>query len=692
MDQRPGFIDITKINLDNGTCLSALNAEVSFRRSYYVSKPEDISNGFYGALLTPWPKAPRADANAIISKVISVVGPIGCGKTELCKAIAFECLGNYGEADTEILFGRTFRSILYRGRFPKGKHVWVIIVDDAGAGQDSRSGMDGEKKEETHMLAEIRHLLLEKAEVNEGIVIVIENVQLPSMIDKRFEQKRFAEIYKAALEGRNRLEMQNRFKQEGHYDWVPWIIDNSRKASGEPSPEQETAKSRALTFPGSFGDFQPGYLSTTMVPEWFVKKIQFISDNEGESKDDVILDELIADFLSKSIQYNFWSNSQVGDKQRSVELYLEDIQKYKKISGRSIGREEEGIIRTPGFSKKMFTKLSIKMPDKKAQEFEQKRVWARSIIEFMENDVMRYTPRTKGAKDRVMIRAMLKWPNEHYYLESNWPMIWKIVCAAWDEKYPIGPEAKQVAESARETAKEAMESGNVLRSVGGFPGIDFREVIRIAKGNDNESERKCDYDALEFSTIGNAGDLDENGNPSVYSVRELTSKNIFGVPLKSDAAKQRLHRARGKISTVLGSIFEEWMAGMLKKGYELPYAIENIEEVVHGGGESEPDIVVRHKDGSYSVLSLKARVTERSESFAETDFMPEIAEMEKLRAEGRQAKMFILYTNVIRNTLAYRAITHRSQLKGCTPFRPDESTDGLELSKAAKAVAEYNQK
>jgi len=86
--------------------------------------------------------------------------------------------------------------------------------------------------------------------------------------------------------------------------------------------------------------------------------------------------------------------------------------------------------------------------------------------------------------------------------------------------------------------------------------------------------------------------------------------------IKNSKEKYRKKQFRGMMSYVLGQLFEDWLEQILVDGYEIEDMLENVDTVQHSSYEDKgkPDFVLKHNDGSYTILAAKCYASPRSET------------------------------------------------------------------------------
>lgn len=167
----------------------------------------------------------------------------------------------------------------------------------------------------------------------------------------------------------------------------------------------------------------------------------------------------------------------------------------------------------------------------------------------------------------------------------------------------------------------------------------------------NENEGWHDG-ALIYQHTEGIGNRDVLTNRQMYLISQNEDQRKeygFTEAFKSiEAVKYRKKQFRGIMSYKLGKLFEDWLEKMLVDGYHIMGMLDDIQTVQHGNYEQKgnPDFVLKHNDGSFTVLAAKCYASTRSETLEREEISPEIRYHNTLLERGEKSRIAVIYTNI----------------------------------------------
>jgi len=115
-------------------------------------------------------------------------------------------------------------------------------------------------------------------------------------------------------------------------------------------------------------------------------------------------------------------------------------------------------------------------------------------------------------------------------------------------------------------------------------------------------------------------------------------KKHFGVT--QSAISKWISKVKGELSRRMGAAYERFRKAKLELR-------PDVDHVIYDGRQGKPDFVVYLKDGSVEVISSKCYYSDRkSVSIKRAEIEPEIQEALRLRAEGRQVRLYVDFYNL----------------------------------------------
>jgi len=276
---------------------------------------------------------------------------------------------------------------------------------------------------------------------------------------------------------------------------------------------------------------------------------------------------------------------------------------------------------------------------------------AKDLVRIMENEGI--SPHMSKGRSISHDIARSKIPQYKQFINKpgNFKRIFDHVLYLWflyhPEDYKKGNKAKskvpdKVSEELIEHATAEMPENAVEFRISEEEIIDY-----ITENNPEYSDR-----ALIYLYSEGIGDYDMLSFRQIYKAsQEQSLRKKYGFPesyTSIEAIKYRKKQFRGIMSYVLGQLFEDWLEQILVEGYEIPNMIENVDTVQHSDYEDngKPDFVLKHNDGSFTVLAAKCYASPRSETLEKDEIAPELRYHNSLRGKGKRSKIVVVYCNI----------------------------------------------
>lgn len=303
---------------------------------------------------------------------------------------------------------------------------------------------------------------------------------------------------------------------------------------------------------------------------------------------------------------------------------------------------------------------------------------AQRLVDICEDENI--TPHIRGGRNIIKDLARRKISAHRQLIEkpSNFRKIYDHFLYLWHQMNPDQPQkGKKPVEKAvisEENEEEMVKKATVAHEDVVEFKISEEEIIKtILEREPSKLDR-----AVVYMMGEGVGGYDVHTNRQIYllSQNEKQRKELqIPEPFTSiEAVKYRKAQFRGTMSYVLGWLFEEWVADMLKLGYEIPGVLENVKYIQHADYEEthgKPDFVLTHKDGSYTVLSAKCYISPRSETLKKEECNPEIAYHNKLLSEEKKSRIMVLFVNVkIPQLLVVYTYDSAADMPGKLTFTP----------------------
>lgn len=306
---------------------------------------------------------------------------------------------------------------------------------------------------------------------------------------------------------------------------------------------------------------------------------------------------------------------------------------------------------------------------------------AREIVDLMEKENL--SPHMSKGRPIVHDIARSRIPTHKQFIDSpgNFKRIFDHILYLWylyhpedyskGKKSSAGPASKvpeKVSEDMIEDATQELPEDAIEFHVTERQIIDY-----ITRENSDYADR-----ALIYLYSEGIDEYDMMTHRQIYRASQeesLRKKYGFEEPFTSiEAVKYRKKQFRGMMSYVLGQLFEDWLEQILIDGYEIEDLLENVDTVQHSNYEDKgkPDFVLKHDDGSYTILAAKCYASPRSETLEKDEIAPEIRYHNQLVEKGEKSRILVIYTNIeIEHLLVAYEFNSSSEIPTNLTFPPN---------------------
>ena len=274
---------------------------------------------------------------------------------------------------------------------------------------------------------------------------------------------------------------------------------------------------------------------------------------------------------------------------------------------------------------------------------------AKELVIIMENEGI--SPHMKSGRSIVHDVARSKLPQYRQFINKpgNFKGIFDHILHLWYIYHPEEYKSTKKTKMPEKISEELIKHATVEMPQN---TVEFRiteeEIIEhIIKSNPEYQDR-----ALVYLYTEGIGEHDVMSLRQLYKLSQSESSRKeygFTEPFVSvEAIKYRKKQFRGMMSYVLGQLFEDWLEHILVDGFGMPGVIENVETVQHSDYEDKgkPDFVLKHTDGSYTVLAAKCYSSPRSETLEKDEIAPELRYHNTLKEQGKKSRIVVVYCNI----------------------------------------------
>ena len=276
---------------------------------------------------------------------------------------------------------------------------------------------------------------------------------------------------------------------------------------------------------------------------------------------------------------------------------------------------------------------------------------AQQLVQILENNNM--TPHMRAGRSITHDLARSEIPAYRQFIEKpkNFTKIFDHLLHLWylvhPEDYKRGAQAgKKIPEGSTE---ELIEQATVETPEGATEfSITEEQIIQEILDKDPKNRNR----ALLYMYSEGIGGRDILTNRQIHLISQdpaQRKKFEFTEAFTSiDAVKYHKQQFRGLMSYALGKLFEDWLEHILREGYYIPNVLENIKNIQHSDyeGKSQPDFVLEHDSGSYSIMAAKCYSSTRSETLEKEEIFPELRYYNTLRERGKKARIVVIYCNI----------------------------------------------
>jgi hypothetical protein len=619
-----------------------------------------------------------------------------CGKSTLQRAIGYHIKKYFGE-NCQCLECSYLPDAIHH--IDHKKQVLVISVDDPmgaaeeGGTQDARRGSSEDVNYARSTFNAIRHIykkriLLNRAELyygkpleddiiraielyhdnsrklNEllpselanvgGIIYMIWGPQLPT-IDQTFHQNKVWNIYKgfSAMDAKRKQTLRNAL---GSF----WMHKLGEKERGWRRERNIDAKSWSIIEDPYTNE--KGWLYVKPKENVFRKVDRGGKGFQEKIKIDTEKMDVWAQHVYENRDilmppYNPFDKKE--NRTRSIANFLKDILKANKDP-----RTFEDLAPHNQLFLKILLKNKISELDDRIIKFHHLHMDERELVEAIARELVDIIEKEgisiiklKGSRAIVHDLARSRLPVYKQFVDSpgNFKRIYDHILYLWYVNHPedytkkIDGQPSEAKKIPDKIPDEMVNSAtvNLPENMIEF-NVSEREIVDyIIKENPQYHDRALiylysegidEYDMLAHRQIYNASQ--DEGLRKRYGFTEAFTS--------IEAVKYRKKQFRGMMSYVLGQLFEDWLEKILLEGYEIEGVLEDVSTVQHSNYEDKgkPDFVLKHGDGSYTILAAKCYASTRSETLEKDEIAPEIRYHNQLLEQGKKSRIIVIYTNI----------------------------------------------
>ena len=661
------------------------NLTNEFLESLKMKIPEDVS------------KTDRVSVHNI-----HIYGGPGVGKSTLARTIGYHITKIYGPENVCCIESNFLPTAVES--IDPSKKVFVLHIDDPMAEQDAREPMSEGVRAAGRYFNEIRHIIARKI-VEYKLKKYLETDELPDRLQKLIRLEAWNELREEfpdhvifanaiifTIFGPQTPEIDQRLHQSKLWNIYKGLgsLDEKRKKRLEDilgKRYMELLGKYERLWRHGYRKYQSysiivdpltnrkGLLIMYPKPSPFTRVEKGEEHAIGEIKEIATRADKWAEFIyhnrySLNPPYNVFNTQQM--RYMSLRNFIRDTlkQDFNPIENRRLSTDERA------FLKKMLKHVGI-LDDRIVKyyssqgEEEKIQLIASYIVEKLEE----HNIKPKGELAKQLMRAIARkaFKGEDILNKTGvWKRIQDEVILQWFDRHPedfIQQQKKEqydaepmVTKETITTATETKQSEDTIRAE--F-NIKIEDIIADIVRRDPSKES---YAKIYILTEGLQGEKLRHKDIAEESLE------LLGEQITVETSKWRKKKFAGLLAREMGFAFEQWLQKIISEGFEIKNVLENVEEIQRFGGTSEPDLVCKHKDGSYTVISAKCLCSTRSETFDRKDFLPEIKYLEKLKNAGHEARLLIIYRNIgIPGLLAYREFKDPEDVPPNVTFAPSEA-------------------
>ena len=658
---------------------------------------DEFVSSLYKEFVTDYSKADSVEINNI-----HIYGGPGVGKTTLARAIGYIIAMQYGLENTCCIEANFLPTAIEA--IDPSKKVFVLHIDDPMAQQDARRPMSDNVTEAAKYFNEIRHIIARKI-IRYKIKTYLSTDTLPDRIEKLIRLEAWSELREEfpdevitaqaivyTIFGPQTPEIDLRLHQS-----KLWNIFKGFGSMDEKRKEQ--IRRRLGEYMYLLGKYEKNwrsgnkdYQSYSILEDPFtnkkgiiiIKPKPFIFEKveRGEHhyveqmKDISQIADRWSEFIYKNRKdmkppYSVFYTQQM--RFMALRNFIRDcIAKNKNpIENRELDPREQSFLKYIIKHISLLDDSIIKFYGMQ-NEKEKLEAIAENVIEELER--IKIKP-TLSSATRIIRAVIRKKFEDEPLLEKKgfWTKINDEIIYQWYSKHPEDFEKQEKEEKKK---KQVPEISNAIAE---------KATVSTLDKNKATVEFKLDIEDLVNKIV--EADPSKRAYALIYKFSEgigteklrhkdiaEESEELLGEKITYETSKERKKRFMGLVSRELGSAFESWLKNTIDNGYTLKGILEDVTEVERFGNIGEPDLVCRHEDGSYTVISAKCLNSNRSETFERAEFNPEIRYDTELKNSGYESKILVIFQNIgIPHMLSYRVYKDGDDIPANITFSPSEA-------------------
>jgi len=656
---------------------------------------------------------------------IHAYGGPGTGKSTLARTIGYLIWQNYGD-DFQGLEGNYLPDFMHY--IDTTKQILFLSVDDPmgaaeeGGSQDARKGMSADVELARSTFNAIRHKYIKRVltkraekkynglvpdEVTDAIekyhdnrvklkpylgqdafvtaiIYVVWGPQLPT-IDQTFHTGKSWNIYKGlgAMDEPRRKQLISRLGKE-------WTQKLGKKEEEWRIKDRIEARSWAV-LENAF-TYEKGWLHLPPPKDGNGRIINILKPIPKGSKgyqEMVKLNTMRMDTWAAYIYDNrnslmppYDPFGKQGDRHRALKNFIRDVLSRNKDprTFEELTPQDQRFFKDVNKGKvAILDDRIIKHHHEVSDEMEQITGIAQQLMFLMEK--ADFTPWTRGAQAMAndLARREISTHQQFIDIPRNFKKVFDHVQFLWFETHPedtgrkdMTRKSKKVSPEAEEKLVEDATKERLDENIVEFAITEEQIINSILK----ENPELNDWALIYMHTEGICG-RDILSNRQMFNItQDEKQRKKFGFKeqMKSEeAVKYRKQQFRGRMSYVLGKVFEDWLEEMLIKGCYIPKFLENVKTIKHADYSKKgyPDLVARHEDGSYSIIAAKCYASSRSETLEKAEITPEIAKHNNLLQKNKKSKILVIYANIkIPHMMVVKEFRYASDVPTNLTFSP----------------------